>query len=75
MGKSITVPVETIQCLRGHLTGAYEILHGLGVDLGSAASERQTPESKPKKTIKKSDRVANYKDMLSKGKRGTKPKL
>lgn len=73
MGKSVSIPKEKIECLRGHLTGAIEIFKSLGFEIGNAACERQVPESKQKTSLPtKQQRKDKYKILLDSGQRGKK---
>ncbi|NHM07650.1 hypothetical protein G4D82_10485 [Flavobacterium sp. CYK-4] len=72
MGSMVEIPVETIQCLREHLTAISGIL-GIGdFDFGSNASERVAPESKSK--ITKQQRVDKFKNLIDSGERKFKSK-
>jgi hypothetical protein len=67
---TITIPIEQYECLREHLTKANEIFNSLGM-VGSGASERKASKPYPKET--KPQKVKKYADLLSSGKRVTKP--
>lgn len=70
--KTITIPLDQYECLRGHLEKANEIFKSLG--LGSGASEGETPKiSKKRVQPSKTTRTKNYLDMIEKGERGKKP--
>jgi len=68
--KTITIPLETYKCLRGHLEQANEIFKSLGM-VGSVESKIDAPKSAPKET--RTQKVNKYKDLIASGKRGTKP--
>ena len=68
--KTITIPLETYECLRGHLEKANEIFKSLGM-VGGLASERQTSKPEPKKTNRQ--KINDYKKLIESGQRGKKP--
>lgn len=70
MAKTITIPMETYKCLRGHLEKANEIFNSLGM-VGSLASEHKAPKPAPKET--KTQKVNKYKNLIGSGQRGLKP--
>jgi len=65
--KTITIPLETYECLRGHLNQAMEIFQSLGIAGGNAPaiSKRET----------KADKLAKYDHMIITNTRGTKPEF
>jgi hypothetical protein len=69
MSKVVQIPIEKINVLREALKTIDEIL---GSSLaGSITTERSTSKAKPRET--KSQKVSNYKDLLTKGERVKKP--
>jgi hypothetical protein len=68
--KTITIPLETYKCLRGHLEKANEIFNSLGM-VGGLASERKTPKPEPKET--KIQKINRYKKLIESGQRVKKP--
>jgi len=70
MGKTITIPIEQIKCLREHLEAATEIFQRFGI-AGSNASERKASGPIPRES--KVSRINKYTDLITSGKRVTKP--
>jgi hypothetical protein len=68
MKKTITIPIEQYECLRGHLESAAKIFNSLGIPVGSSV---RTPNREPRET--KSQKVNKYKDLIGSGKRVKKP--
>jgi len=68
--ETITIPLETYKCLRGHLEKANEIFNSLGMG-GSLAVEVKTPKPEPKET--KAQKIERYKNLIGSGKRIKKP--
>lgn len=68
MGGLIQIPAKELKCLREHLMKADEILNRLGFGLDSEvkAAVRKEPTQK--------ERVKNYDEVLSTGKKNSKPK-
>lgn len=67
MKKTITIPLEQYECLRGHLNKAMEIFQSLGVPFGSETPPKKTPKET------KQQKVKNYMVMIETGQRGKKP--
>lgn len=70
MVKTITIPLETYKCLRGHLEQANEIFKSLGM-VGGLASEGEAFKPAPKET--KTQKINNYKNLIGSGQRAKKP--
>lgn len=68
--ETITIPLETYKCLRGHLEKANEIFNSLGM-AGGLASESKPPKPEPKET--RSQKINKYKDLIGSGQRVKKP--
>jgi len=68
--KTITIPLETYKCLRGHLDKAREIFDSLGL-VGGLASESKAPKPEPKRT--KLQKINDYKKLIGSGERVKKP--
>jgi hypothetical protein len=64
------VSVKEIKCLREHLMKANEILNRLGFGLDGDASERKAIKKEPTQK----EKVNNYLEVLSTGKKNSKPK-
>ena len=61
MVKTITIPLETYKCLRGHLEQANEIFKSLGM-VGGLASEGEVSKPEPKQT--KTQKINNYLSLI-----------
>lgn len=72
MSQTVQIPIEQYKCLRGHLEEAAKIFNSLGIPVGGLVAENETPARVPKET--KSQKVNKYKDLISSGARGKKPK-
>ena len=70
MVKTITIPLETYKCLRGHLEKANEIFNSLGM-VGGLTDEVITSKPEPKET--RSQKINRYKDLIGSGERVRKP--
>lgn len=68
--KSITISVEENKCLRECLKTIESILNGKGLNLVGGASYRKADKKEP--TSK--ERINNYSELLSSGKKYHKPK-
>lgn len=68
MKGTITIPIETLKCLRGHLDQINKALIGLNIDLGG-----EQPPKICKKPKKDSSKIKAYIKMLESGKRVLKP--
>ena len=66
MKRTVTIPIETYKCLRGHLEQANEIFKSLGM-VGSVKAPKPTP-----KEIK-TQKIEKYKKLIATGKRVKKP--
>lgn len=67
MKKTITIPLEQYECLRGHLKQAMEIFQSLGVQFGSETPPKKTPKEK------RQQKVNDYVSKIGAGQRGKKP--
>jgi len=65
--KTITIPLEQYECLRGCLNQAMDIFQSLGVTGGL------TPAGNTSKRKTKSEKLAHYDKMIITGARGVKP--
>lgn len=65
-----TLSIKELKCLREHLMKANEILNRLGFGLDSEASERKAVKKEPTQK----QRIKNYDEVLSSGKKNTKPR-
>lgn len=70
MAETITIPLETYKCLRGHLEKANELFKSLGA-VGGDSVKRKTPKPKPKQT--KQQGIDKYKKLIEAGERAKKP--
>lgn len=70
MGELVQIPTKELKCLREHLKKADEILNRFGFGLDSNASERKAVEKEPTQK----ERIKNYDEVLSSGKKNSKPK-
>lgn len=68
--KTITIPLETYKCLRGHLEKANEIFGSLVAEDPTKKGKVQPPT---KKEPTRTQKLNNYMDMIVSGKRGSKP--
>ncbi|RUT68642.1 hypothetical protein D0817_19985 [Flavobacterium cupreum] len=68
--ETITIPLETYKCLRGHLEKANEIFNSLGMAEG-LASESKPLKPEPKQT--RSQKIEKYKNLIGSGQRVKKP--
>lgn len=66
----VHIPAKELKCLREHLIKADEILKRLGFGLDSNASERKAVKKEPTQK----ERIKNYDEALSSGKKNAKPK-
>jgi hypothetical protein len=64
--KTITIPIEQYECLRGHLEMANEIFKSLGAVGGKAPSKVAPKETKLQK-------INKYKNLIGSGQRVKKP--
>jgi hypothetical protein len=64
------VSAKEIKCLREHLMKANEILNRLGFGLDGNASERKAIKKEPTQK----ERINNYAEILSTGKKNSKPR-
>lgn len=68
--KTVNISEKEIECLREHLMKANEILNRLGFGLDGDASERKAIKKEPTQK----EKVNNYLEVLSTGKKNIKPK-
>jgi len=68
--KQIIISEEDNKCLRECLKTIENILSGGGLNLGGGASDRKTIKKKPTQK----ERVKNYDEILSLGKKNSKPR-
>ncbi len=68
MGALIQIPAKELKCLREHLMKADEILKRFGFGLGSEIKVAVKKEPTQK------ERINNYAEILSTGKKNSKPK-
>lgn len=71
MQKTITIPLETYKCLRGHLDQAFKIFESFSEEQRGKASERISSRSKPRET--KQQGINKYKKLIETGERVKKP--
>lgn len=65
--QQVTIPIQDIKCLRGHLDAIEEILQKHGQNSGSIKG----PDVVPKES--KAQKINKYKTLIATGARGTKP--
>jgi len=70
-GKTVTIPLETYNVLRGTFIKAVEILDSLGKELDGGVKKRTVVKAKPKET--KQQGVNRFKDLIETGQRAKKP--